>query len=120
MRSSALVWSVSPDLSCLVGDGLERCRVGRCGRVCSEFACDTPHVMENGPHPPQKTPSRAHTVCGDRLVETTPEVNREVAESAMLLPQGAHQAIEMMREADNGNAERAAPRAPAGAEARPV
>jgi Fic/DOC family len=43
---------------------------------------------------------RAHTVCGNHLVETTPEVNREVAESAMLLSQGARRAIEMMREAD--------------------
>jgi hypothetical protein len=32
-------------------------------------------------------------------VETTPEVNREVAESAMLLSQGARRAIEMKREA---------------------
>jgi len=61
--------------------------------------------MENGPPPPQKKLSRAHTVCGDRLVETTPEVNREVAESAMLLSQGARRAIEMMREANNGSAE---------------
>jgi hypothetical protein len=34
--------------------------------------------------------------------------------------QGARRAIEVMREAANGNAERAAPAAPAGAEARPV
>jgi hypothetical protein len=76
--------------------------------------------MENGARLPYQGLDRAHTVCGDRLVETTPEVNREVAESAMLLSQGARRAIEMMREADNGNAERAAPAAPAGAEARPV
>jgi hypothetical protein len=54
-----------------------------------------------------------------RLVETTPAVNREVAESAMLLSQGARRAIEMMREADNGNAERAAP-AQADAETHPA
>jgi len=42
---------------------------------------------------------RAHTVRKGRLVETTPEVNREVAESAMLLSQGARRAIEMKREA---------------------
>jgi hypothetical protein len=42
---------------------------------------------------------RAHTVRKGRLVETTPEVNREVAESAMLLSQGAHRAIEMKQEA---------------------
>jgi len=40
-------------------------------------------------------------------VETTPEVNRDVAESAMLLSQGARRAIEMMREANNGSGERA-------------
>lgn len=42
---------------------------------------------------------RPHTVRKGRLVETTPEVNREVAESAMLLSQGARRAIEMKREA---------------------
>jgi hypothetical protein len=73
-------------------------------------------VMENG----FPKLDRAHTVRKGRLVETTPEVNREVAESAMLLSQGARRAIEMKRDADNGNAERAAPAAPRGAEARPV
>jgi hypothetical protein len=42
---------------------------------------------------------RAHTVRKGRLVETTPEVNREVAESAMLLSQGARRAIKMKQEA---------------------
>jgi hypothetical protein len=42
---------------------------------------------------------RAYTVRKGRLVETTPEVNREVAESAMLLSQGARRTIEMKREA---------------------
>jgi hypothetical protein len=70
--------------------------------------------MENGSHPRLKKLDRAHTVCGDQLVETTPAVNREVAEGAMLLSQGARRAIEMMREADNGNT-RAAP-APADVE----
>lgn len=42
---------------------------------------------------------RAHTVRKGSLVETTPEVNREVAESAMLLSQGARRAIEMKQEA---------------------
>lgn len=42
---------------------------------------------------------RPHTVCKGRLVETTPEVNRGVAESAMLLSQGARRAIEMKQEA---------------------
>lgn len=41
---------------------------------------------------------RPHTVRNGRLVETTPEVNREVAESAMLLSQGARRAIEMKQE----------------------
>jgi hypothetical protein len=45
---------------------------------------------------------RAHTVRKGRLVETTPEVNREVAESAMLLSQGTRRAIEMKREASEG------------------
>ncbi len=42
---------------------------------------------------------RPHTVRNGRLVEATPEVNREVAESAMLLSQGARRAIEMKQEA---------------------
>ena len=60
--------------------------------------------MGNGPPPWQKL-SRAHTVCGDRLVETTPEVNRQVAESAMLRSQGARRAIEMKREAAEADAQ---------------
>lgn len=47
---------------------------------------------------------RAHTVRKGRLVETTPEVNREVAESAMLLSQGARRAIEMKRGASEAAA----------------
>lgn len=43
---------------------------------------------------------RAQVVRGDRLVDATPEVLAEVAESAMLLSQGAHRAIEMKREAN--------------------
>ncbi len=35
---------------------------------------------------------------------TTPEILRELAESAMLLSQGARRAIEMMREADEAAA----------------
>jgi hypothetical protein len=53
---------------------------------------------------------RAHTVRNGQLVETTPEVNREVAESAMLLSQGARRAIEMKREATEADA-RAVPAA---------
>jgi hypothetical protein len=47
---------------------------------------------------------RAHTVRNGQLVETTPEVNREVAESAMLLSQGARRAVEMKREAAEADA----------------
>lgn len=53
--------------------------------------------MENGS---QHTPDRAQVVRGDKLVDATPEVLAEVAESAMLLSQGAHRAIEMKREAN--------------------
>jgi hypothetical protein len=56
---------------------------------------------------------RAHTVRKGRLVETTPEVNREVAESAMLLSQGARRAIEMMREAREASNGATAPAVPA-------
>jgi len=38
-------------------------------------------------------------VSGDRLVEATPEAIRDLAESAMLLSQGARRAIEMVHEA---------------------
>lgn len=49
----------------------------------------------------QHTSDRAQVVRGDRLVDATPEVLAEVAESAMLLSQGARRAIEMKREASN-------------------
>lgn len=55
---------------------------------------------------------RAHTVRKGRLVETTPEVNREVAESAMLLSQGARRAIEMRQEAAVEPTASAAPHSP--------
>lgn len=76
--------------------------------------------VENGIPPVLKNLDRAHTVCGGRLVETTPEVNREVAESAMLLSQGARRAIEMMRDAGNGNTNRAVPATPAAPEVPPA
>lgn len=75
--------------------------------------------MENGSYARLKKLDRAHTVCGDRLVETTPAVNREVAESAMLLSQGARQAIEMMREAGDGSVEQAVAAAPIETETHP-
>lgn len=46
---------------------------------------------------------RAHTVRKGRLVETTPQVNREVAQSAMLLSQGARRAIKMKHEASEAS-----------------
>lgn len=72
--------------------------------------------MDNGS---QHAPNRAQVVRGDRLVNATPEVLAEFAESAMLLSQGAHRAIKMKREANNGNAERVAS-APAGTETQPA
>jgi hypothetical protein len=79
-----------------------------------------PQGMENGLHRSNGTRDVAQIVRGDRLVEATPEAVRELAESAMLLSQGASRAIEMKRDADNGSAERAASASPAGADARPV
>jgi hypothetical protein len=61
-------------------------------------------TMESRPH------DRAHTVRDGRLVETTEDVNREVAENAMLLSQGARRAIEMR---DDAHAAAAAPAVPA-------
>lgn len=48
--------------------------------------------------------SRAQIVRGDRLIDAVPEVLVEVAESAMLLSQGARRAIEMKREAGDQSA----------------
>jgi hypothetical protein len=76
-----------------------------------------PQDMENGSHPRPRKLDRPHTVCGDRLVETTPAVNREVAESAMLLSQGARRAVEMMREAGDDGAPQV-PAAPVGTNPR--
>jgi len=78
-----------------------------------------PQSMENGLHRSNGTPDVAQIVRGDRLVEATPEAVRELAESAMLLSQGAHRAIEMKRDAGNGSTDRAVPATPAAAEARP-
>lgn len=62
---------------------------------------------------------RPHTVRKGRLVETTPEINREVVESAMLLSQGARRAIEMKRSANNGSTDPSVSAIPAAVEARP-
>jgi hypothetical protein len=53
-------------------------------------------------------------------VDATPEVLREVAESAMLLSQGARRAIQMKREASNETAEPALSATAAEAKAPPV
>jgi hypothetical protein len=55
--------------------------------------------MENGFHSSNGTRDVAQIVCGDQLVDATPEAIRKLAESAMLLSQGAHRAIAMRREA---------------------
>jgi hypothetical protein len=62
--------------------------------------------MENDP----QTADRAQVIRGNRLVDATPEVLAEVAESAMLLSQGAHRAIEMKREASQAVAPAASAR----------
>jgi hypothetical protein len=49
--------------------------------------------------PSSKSHDVPQIVSGGRLVEATPEAVRDLAESAMLLSQGARRAIEMMREA---------------------
>lgn len=55
--------------------------------------------MENGLHRSNGTSDVAQIARGDRLVDATPEAVRELAESAMLLSQGARRAIEMKSEA---------------------
>jgi hypothetical protein len=55
--------------------------------------------MENRLHHSNRTHDVAQIVRGDRLVDATPEAVRELAESAMLLSQGARRAIEMKQEA---------------------
>jgi hypothetical protein len=79
-----------------------------------------PQYMENGPHRSNGTRDVAQIVRQDRLVEATPEAVRELAESAMLLSQGARRAIEMKRDADNGSTNRAVSAGTAAAEAPPA
>jgi hypothetical protein len=78
-----------------------------------------PQVMENGLHRSNGTHDGAQIARGDQLVDATPEALRELAESAMLLSQGARRAIEMKRAANNGNTGPVVPAIPAAAEARP-
>lgn len=70
--------------------------------------------MENGSQPSNGKRGVAQIARADGLVDATPESIRELAESAMLLSQGAHRAIEMRSEADSAN-----PDVPAGAAAAP-
>lgn len=60
-----------------------------------------PQGMENGSHPSNGERDVAQIARGDSLVDATPESIRELADSAMLLSQGAHRAVEMRREADS-------------------
>lgn len=59
--------------------------------------------MENGSHPSNGKRDVAQIARADGLVDAAPESIRELADSAMLLSQGAHRAIEMRREADSAN-----------------
>jgi hypothetical protein len=78
-----------------------------------------PQGMENGLHRSNGAHDVAQIARGDRLVDATPEAVRELAESAMLLSQGARRAHEMKRAANNGSTDPAVPATPAAAEARP-
>lgn len=78
-----------------------------------------PQGMGNGLHRSNGTHDVAQIACGDRLVEATPEAVRELAESAMLLSQGARRANEMKRDADYRSTDLAVPAIPAAAKARP-
>lgn len=75
--------------------------------------------MENGLHRSNGAHDVAQIVRGDRLVEATSEAIRELAESAMLLSQGARRAIEMKRAAASVSTNPPVPAIPATAEARP-
>jgi len=57
--------------------------------------------MENGSHPSNGKRDVAQIARAGGLVDPTPQSIRELADSAMLLSQGAHRAIEMRREADD-------------------
>jgi hypothetical protein len=59
--------------------------------------------MENGSHSSNGKRAVAQIARADGLVDANPESIRELADSAMLLSQGAHRAIEMKREADSVN-----------------
>jgi len=70
--------------------------------------------MENGSHRSNGTREVAQIARGGRLVDATPESIRELADSAMLLSQGARRAIEMKHE--TGSADPDAPATAAAAQ----
>ena len=78
-----------------------------------------PQGMENGLHRSNGTHDVAQIARGDRPVDATPEAVRELAESAMLLSQGARRAIEMKRDTDNGSTDPAVLAISTVADARP-
>jgi hypothetical protein len=57
--------------------------------------------MENESHRSNGTRDVAQIARAGRLVDATPESIRELADSAMLLSQGARRAIEMKREVNS-------------------
>ncbi len=57
--------------------------------------------MENGSHPSNGKRDVAQIARADGLVDATPQSIGELADSAMLLSQGARRAIDMKREADS-------------------
>lgn len=59
--------------------------------------------MENGSHPSNGKRDVAQIARADGLVDATPESIRELADSAMLLSQGAHRATEMKHAAASAN-----------------
>jgi hypothetical protein len=59
--------------------------------------------MENGSHPSNGKRDVAQIARADGLVDATPESIRELADSAMLLSQGAHRAIKMKHAAASAN-----------------
>jgi hypothetical protein len=59
--------------------------------------------MESGSQSSNGKRDVAQIARADGLVDATPESIRELADSAMLLSQGAHRAIEMKREVASAN-----------------
>ena len=75
--------------------------------ICIEHVSTNYHPgVENASHNSSGARDVAQIVSAGRLVDVTPEAMRKLAESAMLLSQGAWRAIEMKREAENASAAR--------------